>query len=139
MSPTQCPRYFRALEPILLGRARGGQHSQVLLDRRDDALIGERARVLGESLGVPGKVDVVLHSPAPWMVGPAAGLGEGVELGVLPDHLFDPLARGGVQLLERDLADDPVAHVAPGEGGRGPGKRTRTQASMPSRRVFKIS
>jgi hypothetical protein len=49
------------------------------------------------------------------MIGPSAGLGEGVELRVPPDHRADPLARGRRQLLERDLADDPVAHVAPGQ------------------------
>jgi hypothetical protein len=53
------------------------------------------------------------------MVRPATGLGEAVELGVLPDHRVDPLARGSLQLLERDLADDPVAEVAPGEGWQG--------------------
>src|SRR5688500_19419956 len=49
------------------------------------------------------------------MVGPGAGLGEGVEVGVTTDHLLDPLARGVGQLLERDLADDPVPEVAPGQ------------------------
>jgi hypothetical protein len=84
-----------------------------------------RAGVLGEPLGVAGQVDVVLRRPAPWTIGPAAGFGERIELGVLADHSLDPLARGVVQLLERDLADDPVADVAPGEGGgrpRGPQK-----------------
>jgi hypothetical protein len=49
------------LEPLLLGRAGGGQHRQVLLDGPDDAVGGQRAGVIFEPVGIAGQVDVVLR------------------------------------------------------------------------------
>ena len=73
-------------------------------------------------------VDEVFLGPLAGMIGPRTGIREGIERGVEGDQSGDLVAGLVVQLLEGDLTDDLVAHIAPRPGGRrwrdeGYGKR----------------
>src|SRR5215472_4174428 len=62
----------------------------------------------------PRHVDKVLLGPLPGVIGPCAGIREGVEGSIRGDQP-DDLSSGLVgEFLEGDLADDLVAEVAPG-------------------------
>jgi hypothetical protein len=79
-------------------------------------------------------VDEVLLGPLAGMVRPRAGVGEGVERRVQGDQPDDFAAGRVVQFLERDLADDLVANVAPcpcGRGWRDEGYEKREGNKMP--------
>jgi len=56
----------------------------------------------------------VLDPPALGVIGPDAGVGKRLELGVPADELGDFGPSGVVQLVEGDLTNDLVADIAPG-------------------------
>src|SRR5215472_6255544 len=101
---------------VVVGSA---QDVQVDRDRGEEALRHRRALRDSDRVDRAAHVDEVLLRPLAGMVRPRAGIREGVERGVQGHQPDDFVAGLIVEFLEGDLADDLVAEVAPGPGGRG--------------------
>jgi len=98
---------------------RGPQDLQIRGDTCEETLWGGGTGRGGDRVHRASHVDEMFLGPLAGMIGPRTGIREGVERGVEGDQSGDLVAGLVVQLLEGDLTDDLVAHIAPRPGGRG--------------------
>jgi hypothetical protein len=102
-----------------------GKVPRVVQDCRDDAAIGNRARMFDlDAFRGARQVYIMLRRTDVRMIWRSAGVGEGSELRIDSDKGIYASFDLRLQLLIGDLTDDAVPDVTPGEGGRRHQRRT---------------
>jgi hypothetical protein len=67
-----------------------------------------------EPIRISRQVKKVLACSLPWVIGPRAGITEGIELVIAADQFLDLSACAGLDQPHGDFANDLVALIAPG-------------------------